>query len=238
MSWQNQNNPFGHPPQAPIGDDEELTPPSGHSIEELSAPRWSAPHATGAFQAPGFGQAAGPHTTGSFQAPSFGQPPQQQPGAPQQPSQVHGQYSSPGFTPPMGSPYQQNPTPASGFYAGGTGSFNAVTGGYSGSALENMTGTFNALELQQHQQKKEEFNKAEVESKRFSFAIWGGAIGAIVGVLMGVLNAILEGVPLHAAQTPLILLGMLCMFVGAGLAAYAPKTFERLLKQSGLLPDD
>lgn len=301
MSWQNQNNPFGHPPQAPIGDDEELTPPSGHSIEELSAPRWSAPHATGAFQAPGFGQAAGPHTTGSFQAPSFGQPPQQQPGAPQQPSQVHGQYSSPGFTPPvgnpyqpnptpahghytspgftpptqhqtgafqapgfgqpqqpnyqqpsqvhgqysspgftppMGSPYQQSPTPAAGFYAGGTGSFNAVSGGYPSSGLENMTGTFNALELQQHQQKKEEFNKAEVESKRFSFAIWGGAIGAIVGVLLGVLNAILEGVPLHAAQTPLILLGMLCMFVGAGLAAYAPQTFERLLKQSGLLPDD
>lgn len=298
MSWQNQNNPLGHPHQAPIGDDEELTPPTGHSIEELSAPRWSAPQATGAFQAPGFSQAGAPHTTGAFQATGFQQAQQpgayqqpsqahgqysspgftppttnpyqpaptpahghytspgftpptsnqtgafqatgfqqaQQPGAYQQPSQLNGQYSSPGFTPPQGNPYQQNPTPAAGFYPG-TGSFNAVGGG-GGAAFENMTGTFNVAQLQQHQQQKEEFNKAESDSKRFSFAIWGGAIGAIVGVLLGVLNAILEGVPLHAAQTPLILLGMLCMFVGAGLAAYAPQTFERLLKQSGLLPDD
>lgn len=315
MSWQNSNNPFGQRPGVPThGDDEELTPPSGHALDELSAPRWNAPPATGSFHAPSLLQGQqnpqaqqGYQAQGSFQAPGYpAQQPQHpsqvqgqfssagftppvgggyqqghtpaHPGMPQQPHatgafntgpipnqqpispyaqpqsspyvqtspHVQGQYSSPGFTPPSAtgafqvgptpaSGYQQPPTPAAGYYTGG---FGAVSQENS-SVMESMTGTFNVPNLiQQQQQQQQLAQQEESASKRISFAIWGGAVGAIIGILLGVLNAILEGVPLYSAQTPLILLGIICMMFGAGFAAYAPNTFEQLLRQFDLLPDD
>ncbi len=211
-----------------------ISPTGGLPAQPYSAPGHApARHPTGGFPAaltppelsettdPSFLPPSAPYVTGAY------------------PALVHtpphaGHYTSPGFAPPLGPTGSFPGAHSAGHYTspgfvppvGPTGSFGPVTGGFAPVTGQHAPLQGPTLPL-----------VVVTPSVRLTYAIWGGAIGALVGVALGLLNAILEGTRLVNAQGPIYGIAIVSMLIGAGCCAYTPNTFAQLARRAGFEHD-
>ena len=213
---------------------------------------------------PGLAQVSSPglpavgYPTGAYSSPGFTPPA----GVPIQPGAAPtGAYSSPGFTPPAGVALQPGMPPTGSYSSPG---FTPPTGGHSAAHnAEHFSGQFSIPNGQQHQPsapgsashsaehftgqftiptgtfapvaQEPEAPAEDMNSKRFSYGLWGSVIGAVIGAAIGVMNALVEGVSLSNGTTPMIIYAFLCMAVLGGCAAASPHVFENLLRNAGII---